>query len=116
MAAVAVQIDEVVFLTNNPHTVQLGAAKGLIGQYKRKTVRELTHEHREAIASGYSAIDLKGGEVELGGEESCAGRRLAGLKPCLEVWHSTVPKQPPNLLTGSPAVHNVANLVIGWTS
>jgi len=70
MAAVAVQIDEVVFLTNNPHTVQLGAAKGLIGQYKRKTVRELTHEHREAIASGYSAIDLKGGEVELGGEEA----------------------------------------------
>lgn len=61
----SVQIDEVVILVDDPAKAVLGKMDGLVGQYRVKTVRELTDEHRAALAAGKPAHELTGGEVEL---------------------------------------------------
>lgn len=60
------QIDEVVMLVTDVDQASLGRMTGHIGQYKsRPWVRELTDEHREQLASGVPAHELKGGETTL---------------------------------------------------
>lgn len=60
---VAVEKDEIVILTTDPSSVALGTMSGKIGQYRHKIVRLLTDEHRNQIAAGASAYNLKGGEL-----------------------------------------------------
>lgn len=58
----SVQIDEVVVLVDNPTDAVLGRMQGRIGQYKVKTIRELSDEHRAQLAAGTAAHELEGGE------------------------------------------------------
>jgi hypothetical protein len=56
------QVDEVVVLTDNPDSIAFGQMKGLVGQYKRKKLRLLTDEHRDQLAAGMPAHELRGGD------------------------------------------------------
>lgn len=60
-APIAVDIDEICYLTDDYEGMSIGSMEGRIGQYARKRVRELTDAHRDQLAQGLNPFHLSGG-------------------------------------------------------